>query len=457
MHTSTYQDVPTLVLAVFAWAAAAVASARRRSCPARRLQKTGHAHGAWRPHLMLALVLVRALPGQAHVANFNFEQPLGMGTMSGWSSPGALEGALKWDWGGAFTFTANTGPSSAHSGTSLCSTEATPWKPGVVFELFYDGFACEGVGTSRVTFWYSMYGTTMGTLRLRSDSGAVAWSRSGDQGDGWSAAAAVYLQSASFSFEGVRGSGYASDMAIDDVSVDCGVLAPAPSRPAPPLSPPAPSSLPPPALCVTSTLATHQRNTEPNHHSTKAHSTHAIIHHANTPPHGHNNATTDQTHHSHMRRAPQVPGGEEYFGLPLPDVRPSLVRLSYALRATHNTLLVTTRHSPHAHTPHAHTPHAHMPHATHHVHHPYSPPLLTPKNARCCAHECWPPPSRTLTATPPPFCRVGLLCAVSVRWPLCWPYSRWPQPSPPRDIAPGQLGGCGKQGTLTALGFRIRC
>ena len=131
-----------------------------------------------------------------------------MGTMSGWSSPGALEGALKWEWSTATTPSSNTGPSSAHSGDGFLLHGSVWSGAGRRLRALLRWLRLRRRRYSRVTFWYSMYGTTMGTLRLRSDSGAVAWSRSGDQGDGWSAAAAVYLQSASFSFEGVRGSGY---------------------------------------------------------------------------------------------------------------------------------------------------------------------------------------------------------------------------------------------------------
>ena len=69
---------------------------------------------------------------------------------------------------------------------------------------------------------YHMYGADMGALRLLRNDGSIAWNRTGDAGNGWRRATAVPVQSAAFSFVGIRGGGYRGDMAVDDVYVGCG-------------------------------------------------------------------------------------------------------------------------------------------------------------------------------------------------------------------------------------------
>ena len=190
------------------------------------------------------VVLFSLVSAAAGEARFNFEKHPGDGTMRGWSTPGALEGAFAWHWSTDKTGTVNTGPDAAHSGVGFCFTEASPPRAtGDVFELFYDGSACSG-GASSVSFWYSIDGTDMGTLRLREAGGGVVWSRSGDRGSGWSLAGPLHLMTAAFSVEGVRGRSAYSDMAVDDVSVLCDVGFP---QPPPPALPP---SLYPAASCV---------------------------------------------------------------------------------------------------------------------------------------------------------------------------------------------------------------
>ena len=93
------------------------------------------------------------------------------------------------------------------------------------------------------TFWYHMYGQTMGTLNLYMDTSVgIAtnsiqriWYRSGNQKNQWQNAAVSVQSSKNFRlvFEGVTGASFTSDIAIDDVRMTPGLCgstsAPSPS------------------------------------------------------------------------------------------------------------------------------------------------------------------------------------------------------------------------------------
>ncbi|EDO44550.1 predicted protein [Nematostella vectensis] len=75
-----------------------------------------------------------------------------------------------------------------------------------------------------LSFWYAMYGSTMGSLSVfvyNTAGRTRLWSRSGDQGQEWRKAEMSISSHLFFKivFEGVRGSSYHSDIALDDVSV----------------------------------------------------------------------------------------------------------------------------------------------------------------------------------------------------------------------------------------------
>ena len=175
--------------------------------------------------IMLCLMLiVGGDSAQTQVSRFNFERPFGVGIMRGWT-------ALGWELTSAPTrdYIEKTGVNFAHSGERMFFFEADNKgeRAGDIFELLYDGSACESASSARITFWYSMYGSAMSTLQLRMPSSHIVWSRTGNQGDGWFPAE-VHIPSVSFAFEALLGIGFKSDMAIDDVSLECGVFAPPP-------------------------------------------------------------------------------------------------------------------------------------------------------------------------------------------------------------------------------------
>ncbi|XP_013397767.1 MAM and LDL-receptor class A domain-containing protein 1-like [Lingula anatina] len=77
-------------------------------------------------------------------------------------------------------------------------------------------------------FWYHMFGRNIGTLNVYLKVGAVTakiWSETGDQGNKWYiASASIPPQNRLFQvvFEGVRGTGYQGDIAIDDYAIKSG-------------------------------------------------------------------------------------------------------------------------------------------------------------------------------------------------------------------------------------------
>ena len=143
-----------------------------------------------------------------------------------------------------------TGPSAGVGGSgSYVYAEASGRSQGELFTLAYDGSACSNTGVSTVAFYYHMYGTTMGELRVTNAAGEAVWSLSGDQGNSWQAAT-VDVYSPSFAFEYTRGSSFTGDAAVALVAVGCALEPlppPLPPLPPPPrLSSPEPSPPPPP-------------------------------------------------------------------------------------------------------------------------------------------------------------------------------------------------------------------
>eukprot|EP00966_Prymnesium_polylepis_P331286 7386842-Prymnesium_polylepis.1 len=62
-----------------------------------------------------------------------------------------------------------------------------PRAEGDHFDL---NFTCPGADAAAVqlSWYYHMYGSAMGTLRVRSAAGEILWSKSGDQGAVWRSA-----------------------------------------------------------------------------------------------------------------------------------------------------------------------------------------------------------------------------------------------------------------------------
>ncbi|RLD49945.1 MAG: hypothetical protein DRI94_09990, partial [Bacteroidetes bacterium] len=144
---------------------------------------------------------------------------------------------IDWDIFTGSTGSGSTGPTADHTSGSgnYLYTEASGPCSGTGF-ITSPTFDLTSLSDATLTFWYSMYGSDMGTLSVQvSTNGGTSWSGdvwtlSGDQGTAWLQATVdltPYISSNNLviRWTGAEGSGYRSDMAIDDVSLD-GTVAP---------------------------------------------------------------------------------------------------------------------------------------------------------------------------------------------------------------------------------------
>lgn len=124
----------------------------------------------------------------------------------------------------------NTGPSGDHTtgtGYYIYTEASSPNYPGKVAIMETPVFDLATAATPTLIFWYHMYGSDMGELHLDVLNGGV-WTNDfmtpivGDQGNQWNLMV-IDLSSltgtAKFRLRGITGSGYTSDMAIDDFSL----------------------------------------------------------------------------------------------------------------------------------------------------------------------------------------------------------------------------------------------
>jgi hypothetical protein len=163
------------------------------------------------------------------------------------------------------TLSSNTGPSGAFEGSSYVYTESSNFfNKNCVLEATSAG----GVGT--VSFAYSMYGETMGTLAFQTaPSGSTTWTthwtKSSNQGNGWKLAhfSVVDTTAVKVRFSGTTGTSHTSDMAIDAVTITAAgtpsfspVPAPTTSFSTSPAPIPAPSAGAIPVGAITATFET---------------------------------------------------------------------------------------------------------------------------------------------------------------------------------------------------------
>jgi len=129
------------------------------------------------------------------------------------------------------TPSSSTGPSGDHttgSGWYMYIETSSPRVAGDTAILESSCIDLSSGGTANLSFWYHMYGATIGTLRVDvSDdcaTWATVWSLSGNQGNVWSPADVDLTAFAGGNirvrFVGVRGSNYTGDIAIDDIAID---------------------------------------------------------------------------------------------------------------------------------------------------------------------------------------------------------------------------------------------
>jgi len=128
------------------------------------------------------------------------------------------------------TPTPDTGPDNDHtSGTGFFAyTESSnPNNPNMQTDLLSPWIDISGLSVPAISFWYHMYGADMGTLHVDINDG-TGWVNdiytiTGEQGDEWFDTyinISSYNDSVQVRFRGVTGTGFYSDIAIDDFSID---------------------------------------------------------------------------------------------------------------------------------------------------------------------------------------------------------------------------------------------
>ncbi|XP_074645962.1 MAM and LDL-receptor class A domain-containing protein 1-like [Tubulanus polymorphus] len=149
----------------------------------------------------------------------DFETGMGM-----WKS----QGTLWWRRRSGGTSSSKTGPSGDH-------TTGKGWYVYVETSGKHEGDQGKLEANTQslsdacvMNFHYNMYGSTMGKLEVKLN-GNVVFSKSGDQGNQWKQGSVTIAKgNAAIQFVATRGSGYMSDIAIDDItfSARCGPVAP---------------------------------------------------------------------------------------------------------------------------------------------------------------------------------------------------------------------------------------
>lgn len=130
------------------------------------------------------------------------------------------------------TFTDGTGPHSAHGGVEYIYAESSsPQKPNDTADLVTPLLPPTGEFGYCLSFWYHMHGSEMGSLQLiakyLSGTTIILWSRSGSQKDAW-IHQSVFMnlsQEYTLTFRARVGSGYLSDIALDDILTTLGSCA----------------------------------------------------------------------------------------------------------------------------------------------------------------------------------------------------------------------------------------
>ncbi|KAJ7356094.1 hypothetical protein OS493_027021 [Desmophyllum pertusum] len=150
------------------------------------------------------------------VTSCNFDY----GLCSGWQQ--SYSDVFDWTRRAGSTSSSNTGPSSDHtsgSGYYMYIETSVPRVAGdnAKLKLSVSG----NRELSCLTFYYHMYGNSMGTLTVVSGNARV-FRTSGNRGNYWLKAERTIYLANSVTFEGIVGSSYTGDLAIDDVSISSG-------------------------------------------------------------------------------------------------------------------------------------------------------------------------------------------------------------------------------------------
>jgi hypothetical protein len=145
----------------------------------------------------------------------SFESGLGM-----WEQD--LNDGMDWTVLSGSTGSSNTGPTGAFDGSNYLYTESSGFY-GVDASLVIPCVDPAGWTSATLVFAYHMYGVTMGTLNVdvSTDNGTTwnnVWTLTGDQGNQWTEAIidlSSYTTQIDLRIQGITGSSFTSDMAID--------------------------------------------------------------------------------------------------------------------------------------------------------------------------------------------------------------------------------------------------
>ncbi|NEN24639.1 S8 family serine peptidase [Cryomorpha ignava] len=154
--------------------------------------------------------------------------------LSGWAQQDNDD--FDWTLKTGSTSSSVTGPTSAYQGNFYLYTEASaPNYPNKTAGILAPCFDLTGIDNPSLNFMYNMYGAAIGQLSVEASTDGQTfteiWSLSGNQGNAWELAnisLAAYTGESTFSFRiiGTTTNNYTGDIAIDDLSVTSGVIAP---------------------------------------------------------------------------------------------------------------------------------------------------------------------------------------------------------------------------------------
>ncbi|SEA51806.1 fibronectin type III domain-containing protein [Psychroflexus halocasei] len=134
-----------------------------------------------------------------------------------------------WNVSDSNTLSGSTGPNAAHSGSKFFFTESSNGSTSDIAELISPLIDVSSLTTPTLSFYYHMYGASMGDMNIyvfdgtnwnlegtisgqQQTSGSAPWEEMSIVLSGYSGVIQI-------KFEGVKGTSFTGDMAIDDISV----------------------------------------------------------------------------------------------------------------------------------------------------------------------------------------------------------------------------------------------
>ncbi|XP_035658185.1 MAM and LDL-receptor class A domain-containing protein 1-like [Branchiostoma floridae] len=172
------------------------------------------------------LPLVAALFVQFAVIRAQFDCDFESG-LCGWTQ--ATDDEFDWTRNQGTTGTANSGPSSDHTTGNgyYVYIEASNKSPDDRARIVSPDVTVPAAQTKCLKFWYHMYGSHVDAFnvywQVGGALGTAIWTRQGDQGNLWTEASIdISAGQGQVVLEGVRGTSFRGDIAVDDVTLTDG-------------------------------------------------------------------------------------------------------------------------------------------------------------------------------------------------------------------------------------------